>query len=305
LNEVMTMERLMIFLFSLAMTAGSIVARVEGDPKAEQLLAQARQTLGGDKNLSKVQGLTCTGTYERTMGDRQLSGEVTLDLQLPDKMLRTESSNPIGDMTIVVEQGINGEKLLRNQRTQNGPPGAVIRMAPPPADADAEAQAIRNARAEMTRMVLALLVTAPASMPLEYSYGGEARADEGKADIVDAKGPGSFAVRLFLDQKNHRPLMLQYRGVAPQIRMQTQQMQGPPDPVRRQRAEQAARDAAAAQLPPQPVDIVVYLDDYTSVDGIQLPRRISRSIDGKPTEETVFKTIKVNPPFKADTFAAK
>jgi hypothetical protein len=305
LDEVMEMERLITLLFSLAMAAGGIVAHVEGDAKAEQLLAQARQKLGGDKSLSRVQALSCAGTYERTLGDRQLSGEVTLELQLPDKMLRTESSNPIGDMTIVVEQGINGEKLLRNQRTQNAPPGAVIRMAPPPANADAEAQAVRNARAEMTRMVLSLLLAAPSSMPLEYSYGGEAQADEGKADIVDAKGPGSFAARIFLDQKSHRPLMLQYRGVAPQIRMQTQQLQGPPDAARIQRADQAAREAAAAQPAPQPVDIALYFDDYRSVDGIQLPHRISRSVDGKPTEETVFKTIKVNPTFKADTFAAK
>ena len=53
----------MIALISLAMTFGSIAAHVEGDTKAEQLLAQARQALGGEKNLSKVQGLTCTGTY--------------------------------------------------------------------------------------------------------------------------------------------------------------------------------------------------------------------------------------------------
>src|SRR5258708_22451766 len=206
----------MIALISLSSPVGSIGARVEGDTKAEQLLAQARQALGGEKNLNKVQGLTCTGTYERTMGDRQLSGELTIDLQLPDKMLRTETMNPMGDMTVIVGQGINGEKLLRSQRTVNGPPGAVIRMGVPPTG-DAEAQAIRNARAEMTRTLLALVLASPASMPLEYAYGGEAQADDGKADIVDAKGPGSFAARIFLDQNTHRPLMLRYRGVAPRV----------------------------------------------------------------------------------------
>ncbi len=29
-------------------------------------------TLGGEKNLAKVQGLTAAGTYQREMGDRQL-----------------------------------------------------------------------------------------------------------------------------------------------------------------------------------------------------------------------------------------
>src|SRR5712692_8713747 len=239
----MTMQRLIVSLISLAMTLGGIAARVEGDTKAEQLLTQARQALGGEKNLNKVQGLTCTGTYERTMGDRQVNGEVTIDLQLPDKMLRTETMNPMGDMTVIVEQGINGEKLLRNQRTVNGPPGAVIRMGTGPTG-DAEAQAIRNARAEMTRTMLTLLLASPASMPLEYAYGGEAQAEDGRADVVDAKGPGSFAARIFLDQKTHRPLMLQYRGVAPRVVMQTQRREGPPDPATPPSVASASRRAA-------------------------------------------------------------
>ena len=299
------MQWLMASMISLAMALGGLAARMEGDAKSAELIAQARAALGGEKNLNAVQGLTCAGSYARTLGDRQLSGDLTIELQLPDKMLRTETSNPIGDMTIVLEQGVNGEKLLRNQRTINGPPGAVIRMAPPPAGADAEAQAVRNARADMTRLVVALLLAPPPSMPLEYTYGGEAQADEGAADIVDAKGPGSFAIRIFLDRKSHRPLMLQYSGVAPQMRIQTQTMQGPPDPERMRRAEQAAHDAAAAQPPPQLVDITFFVDDYKTVSGIQLPHHFSRSIDGKPTEEMTCKTIKVNPAFKPDTFAAR
>jgi hypothetical protein len=299
------MDRLIACVFSLAMLLGGVAARLDGDAKAAQLLAQARQALGGEKNLGKVQGLTAAGTYQRTIGDRQMSGEVTVDLQLPDKMVRTETANPVGDMTIEVTQGVNGEKLLRSQRTLNAPPGAVIRMAAPPANADAEAQAVRNARADMARFVIALLLTPPSSTPIEFAYGGEAESDDGKADVLEAKGSGSFAARIFLDQKSHRPLMLQYRGVAPQMRIQTQQVQGPPDPARMQRAEQAAREAAAAQPPPQLVDITLYFDDYRSVDGIQLPHRISRSVDGAPTEETTFKTIRLNPTFKAGTFEAR
>ena len=69
----------MIFILSLAMTLSGLAARIENDTKAEQLLAQARQALGGEPNLTKVHGLSCTGTYERTIGDRPVSGELTLD----------------------------------------------------------------------------------------------------------------------------------------------------------------------------------------------------------------------------------
>src|SRR4051812_34159395 len=198
---------------TLAMTAGGFAARAAGDTKTEQLMAQARAALGGDRNLNRVQGLTATGTYQRTVGERQLSGEVTLDLQLPDKLLRTESMNPIGDMTVVIEQGVNGEKLLRNQRTLNAPQGAIIRAAAAPTG-DAEAQAIRNARADLARTLLTFLLKSTASMPVEFTAGGEAESDEGKADVVDVKGEGNFTSRILLDQKNHRPLMIMYRGVA-------------------------------------------------------------------------------------------
>ena len=114
------------------------------------------------------------------MGDRQVNGEVTIDLQLPDKLLRTESMNPIGDVTIVTEQGLNGDTLLRNQRTLNAPPGHGGPHGAPPPTGDAEAQAIRNARADLARTALAFLLTAPASLPLEFSAGGEAESDEGQ-----------------------------------------------------------------------------------------------------------------------------
>jgi hypothetical protein len=293
------MLRLIVSLISLALTLGGFAAPVAGDTKAEQLLAQARAALG--KNLDSVQGLTATGTYQRTTADRQLSGEITLDLQLPDKMLRTETMNPMGDMMIIVEQGINGEKLLRSQRTVNGPPGAVIRMGPAPTG-DAEAQAIRTARADLARTAVAFLLASPAALPLEYAYGGQAESDEDKAEIVDAKGPGGFAARIFLDQKSHRPLMLQYRGVAPRVMIQTRQGP-PPDAARGQHAEPGA--AAPAPTPPPLVDITLFLDDYKSVDGVLLPHHLSRSIDGKPTEEMTFKTIQINPVFKPDTFSVR
>jgi hypothetical protein len=292
---------MIVYLLSLAMTAGGYAAHAAGDAKAEQLMAQARAALGGEKNLNKVQGLTATGTYQRTMQDRQVGGEVTIDLQFPDKLLRTESLSPMGDILLVTEQGLNGEKLLRSQRTLNGPPGMVVRSPPAPTG-DAEVQAVRNARADLARTALAFVLTSPASLPLEFSAGGEAESDEGKADVIEAKGAGNFTARILLDQKSHRPLMIMYRGVAPRVIVQTQQ--GPPPPDGGRGRGESAHDAPAA-MAPQVVDIILYLDDYRAVDGVMLPHHMARSIDGKPAEDTTFKTIKINPAFKADTFTVR
>jgi hypothetical protein len=281
---------------SIVMTLGGLAARAAGDTKSEQLIAQARAALGGDKNLNTVQGLTAAGTYQREMGDRQLSGEITIDLLLPDKMLRTESARPMGDATIEMLQGVNGDQVLRHSRTIGGGPGMMIRIGPPPGGADAEAQALRNQRADMARFTLAFLLASPPATPLEYTYGGEAEAEDGKADVVDAKGPGSFAARVFFDKKTHRPLMIAYRGAAPRMIVQTQRGGTPPP---------AAGAPPDKMPPPQIVDIQLFLDDYKSVDGIMLPHHFSRSVDGKPTEDMTFKTIRLNPVFKADAFSGK
>src|SRR4030095_6250915 len=196
----MDMQRLGIYLFSLALTFGGYAARAAGDSKAAELLAQARAALGGDAKLAKVQGLSAAGTYQREVGDRQLSGEITIDLQLPDKMVRTDSMSPVGDATIVILQGINGDQVLRNSRTIGGGPGMMFRVAPP-GGSDGAGQARRNARADLARFVIALLLTSPSSTPVEFTYGGEAEADNEKADVIDAKGQGSFAAQIFLDKK--------------------------------------------------------------------------------------------------------
>jgi hypothetical protein len=79
-------------------------------------------------------------------------------------------------------------------------------------------------------------------MPLEFTDGGEAESPDGKADVVNVKGPGSFAARLFIDKSSHRPLMLSYQGVAPRMVVQT--MRGGPTP------DPAAASATPARLPP-------------------------------------------------------
>jgi hypothetical protein len=291
------MQRLFAILFSAALTLGGYAARAAGDTKAAELLAQARAALGGDRRLSKVQGLSCAGTVQRAIGERQVTGDVTIDLQLPDKFLRSDSISPMGDAALVVtELGVSGEVLIRRSKTLNTPPGAIIRMPPAPAHgSDAEAQALRNSRADLARLTLALLAAAPPSMALDFKYAGDAESPDGKADVLDVTGPGSFAAKLFLDKASHRPLMLAYRGVAPRVVVQSVRGDAPP----------AAAANAGGPAAPDAVDISMFLDDYKTIDGVLLPHHITRTVDGKPSEELTFKTIKVNPAFKPDTFSPK
>ncbi|MBI3490184.1 MAG: hypothetical protein HY047_00045 [Acidobacteria bacterium] len=291
------MQRLFMWILSFVLAAGSFILQAAGDTKAAELLKAARAAIGGEKAVANVQGLACSGTVQRVMGDRQVSGELTINVQLPDKMVRGDSISPMGDLVVVTEQGINGDKLLRSSKTLNAPPGAMIRMPAPPAPgSDAETQALRNSRAELARFAVTMLLTAPASSSVEFTYAGEAESPDGKADVLDLKGVGSFAAKLFLDKSNHRPLMLTYRGVAPRVVVQTRRGGPPPSAAPGQPGDTPASEV---------VDISLFLDDYKSVDGVLLPHHITRSVGGETNEEWTFKTVKVNPAFKAETFSGK
>lgn len=295
------MNRAWIFVLVVSLTAVRL-STAEEDAQAAALLAQARAALGSEQALARVRGLSASGTVQRAAGAARIEGELSLQIELPDKMLRSDSISPAGDMTVVTEQGINGDALLRATRTFNAPAGAVLRTPPPPArGSEAEAQAVRNARAEMTRLVLALLLTWPASMPLELTYAGEAEASDGRADVLDVKSRsgGSFAASLFLDKQTHRPLMLAYRGVAPRLFVQTQRIDRPPS------TGLPRQDGLPAPPPGDTVDIQLFLDDYREVDGILLPHHLTRAVAGETNEEWTIAGFRINPPFKPDTFAAR
>jgi hypothetical protein len=296
------MQRIVSFLIATAMAFGSYAARAAGDSKAADLLTQARAAIGGEKQINRVQGLSCTGTVQRMLGDRQISGELTLDLQLPDKMLRTESISPMGDGALVIsEQGINGDSLLRTMRTMNAPPGMMIRTPPPPAPgSEADTQALRNSRAELSRLALGLLLTSTAALPVDFTYAGEAESPDGNAAVLDVTGANNFVAQLFLDKQTHRPLMMAYRGASPRMIVQTQRVQGPPPPNRTEHAE-----APGQPPPPEIVDINMFFHDYRWVDGVMIPHHISRAVGGQTTEEWTFTSVMVNPIFKADTFAKR
>jgi hypothetical protein len=63
--------------------------------------------------------------------------------------------------------------------------------------------------------------------------------------------------------------------------------------------EARRKEAEAKQ---RTVEYRIYYGDYKAVGGVQLPHRIQRSIDGKPTEEMIFDTVRVNPKIDAKKF---
>ena len=64
-----------------------------GVDRAEELLKQARAALGGEAILNAIQSLSVSGKLRRITQDRDQSGEIEINILLPDKFKKTETMN--------------------------------------------------------------------------------------------------------------------------------------------------------------------------------------------------------------------
>jgi hypothetical protein len=270
--------------------------------RAQQLINQARAAIGGEK-IKSLQSLSVAGNYRRTLGQMEMSGEVQFDMILPDKMMKTETMSPMPSLEITRIETINGDSVWEDQQQHGGGGGMmIIRRGPEISDPKKAQEALQQAvRTEFARLTIGWLLTSPSSFPVEYSFAGVAEAPDGKADVLDVKGAGGFAARLFLDQQTHRPLMLTYMGKKP--RVVTQTMTGPPRSHEETEKRVKEIEADAAKQPD--VEYQIRFDDYRTVDGISLPHKLIRSIENEVNEEMEIKKIKINPPLKAEKFVKK
>lgn len=296
------------FLLALA-AAGAAAALDHPKPeaaRAEGVLKQARAAVGGDAKVRGVAGLSIKGKFRRVIQEREMSGEREVELLLPDKYMRTESLVMPGMGTsVTTSRAVSGTDFWAS-----GGRGGVFMMRsdgrePTPEQKErAEREQARALRAEMARYALALLLNPTPDFPLQLAYAGEATADDGSADVIDAAGRDGFTARLFIDKQTRLPLMLSYR--APRPRVVTMTMQG----GHGKSAEELRKGAeeklkVQGDAPPEEVEMQVRFSDYREAGGLLLPHRITAGPDGETQEEWEIKSYSLNPQFKADKFQKK
>ena len=280
--------------------------------RAQELLAQTRKAIGAEK----VKSLALAGSYRQMMGEREMSGDIELEMLLPDKFLKSSVMSPIPNIEITRLEAMNGENVWTDMQN-NAPAGGnfIFRAGPGPGGATSspEQQRIQQnfSRQEWTRLMLGLLGQAPASIQIECSYAGEAEAPDGVADLLEIKSKAiGLTAQLFLDQKTHRPLMISYQGRKPRIAMVTRQIshedvkKKSPEDLEKEMKD--ARDKSQAQAAQEPlVEIQLRFEEYQSEGGVTLPHRITRTIDGQVNEEWQLTKFKINPAIKPDKFEKK
>lgn len=216
----------------------------EAVKRAEQVLAEAKTALGGDK-LAAVKTLVASGRTKRVRGNNLVPIEFEILIELPDKYLRTDefpaedadptSSGFSGDALIQVPPlpagpmpgretgpppGAGGADAPPRPPAAAGPPppaGANAVQGPPPgammgrgdrgAALEPRRARILTVKQDFARLGLGLFAASPA-YPLTFSYAAMAEAPQGQADVLDAKGEGNFALRYFISRQTHLPIMV-------------------------------------------------------------------------------------------------
>jgi hypothetical protein len=247
---------------------------LSAQPTAKEVLAAAHKALGGSK-LDAVQSLAVWGPDRHAAQSAMLE----LSIDLSGKFLKelttfstggevqrvgSEGSNPGGmpgddggpALVAGTAEGLNGDHYW--MRSASGP-SRNGNLSPP-----ASAARQRTFGDIFARFTLAFTLSAPANFPVTFVYAGRVETPGGMADALDGVGPGDFAVRLFIDEKSHLPLMMNYRD--------------------------GGRD------------IQLWLKEYKAENGILFPHVVTWVADGSLMEEFQAQRFKINPKFRQEKF---
>lgn len=294
-------------LLILTLILSSATAAFADDARAQEVLKQARQAIGGEEQLQKIQSLQINGQYRRVFGERQMGGEREISISLPNKYLVEDAMNAGGLSTAMINtRGLNGDQAWSGNSGGGG--GMIFRMAGPggqqasPEQMEAMLRRIYNA--EFSRYLLAMILTPAPSLAVEYKYAGESDVEDSKADVIDVSGPDNFAVRVFFDKSSHLPLLLSYRGPKPRVMTMSRPAGSAAKPEDIKKAREEAEKKMHAEAPPVPEEVEFYirLTDHKKVNGVMLPHKLTFLTESEVSEEFEISKYQVNPQFKADHF---
>jgi hypothetical protein len=154
---------------------------------------------------------------------------------------------------------------------------------------------------EFSRYLLAMILTPPPSLAVEYKYAGESDVEDVPAEVIDVAGPDNFAIRIFFDKKSHLPLLLSYRGPKPRV-MTMQRQAGSKEDIAKAREEAEKKMRDEAPPAPEEIDFYIRLTDHKKAGGLTLPHKLTFLAGDEVSEEFEISKYELNPQFKADQF---
>jgi hypothetical protein len=220
---------------AIAVIVAVAVGAVDGiraqvaDAKANEVIAQARKALGGEKKLAALKGLSLKAEYRRELGAAiggggtmtfvmmggpgapggapgQATGEIEIDVAFPDKYFRQDAGS--GAMAMTRIDGFEGDRPFADAVASN--PGMRVTVDKPTNDPVRAKAALKRNHAELARLMLGLVAGTQPGFAATFRYAGVAESPDGSAHMIDVSGPEDFKARLYIDTATHQPLMLTF-----------------------------------------------------------------------------------------------
>jgi len=290
-----------VLYFGINPTPGAAQART-----AESVLAAARTALGGEARIAAVKSFITNGRTRQVRGENLIPIEFEIQVELPDKYSRRDEF-PAQDAGPVTA-GFVGDQLVLIPRP-TPPPPRPGQPAPPPQAMEMQLRArTMQAKQDFARLMLGMFAGSTPAFPLTFAYVGQAEAPQGKADVLDVKGPANFSGRLFVADTG-LPIMFSWQPPAGPGGPGGPRPAGPGGPPAGGAPPAAGAPPAGgppagapagpgpgmAMGPPKPApEQRIYFADYKDVDGLKLPFRIRRGVGSDTTEETIFDRYRIN-----------
>jgi hypothetical protein len=265
------------------------VQKSDEQARAQAALAQMRGAVFVGIKPESVKGLSLSwrARHLKLNGDQDL-GEVTWDLLLPNKMFNKDTrvlSGNRGQFTFY--RLLNGEQSWSDVSVSSGEIPVVSAYDKP--TADDQVKRLQSIRREQALQLIRLALPPSPDFPLTFVYAGEAQASDGRAHVVEVKGPNGFSARLFIDKGSSRLLMLTF-----------------PDPGSRLMIFSGGARGVQAQenkdVTPGGAEMRLRFSDYRQVEGLMAPHLVTYESNGKIVAELELKSLKLNPVFASDHF---
>jgi hypothetical protein len=296
--------------WSTVQAAPQIEAAVP-DAKTERVLGALKAAIGGAR-VEAIKTLSAAGSMRQVFGDNDRTTGVEYFFLLPNHYQRIEQMVlPNGLPGPRMAQTINGDEQWFGLLTSS-PAGMFVTRSGPQPGAERSGAAGGNRRSRMygefLRILLGMLPVPSALATTTFTYAGTARSQENaEAEVLDVQARG-FEGKLFIDKRTHLALMLTFQapdmnatiGRLPQFRRK----QGESQEDARKRIE-AEGQGPWPTGPPAIVEHQVYFAEPKKVDGISLPTRFTRAVNGKTVEEIEITKYTINPKIDGAQFQRK
>jgi hypothetical protein len=278
---------------ALSLAAFALLQAPVVDPAP--IIAGAREALGGESRLGAIKTIVITGRTRQVQGNNLVPIEFEIACELPDKCIRRDEipARESGPTTI----GFNGDELIQvpvpgplpegrggpppgrdggpPPSREGGPPpgrdgGAPGRGVPPSPEAQRAAR-LATVKQDFARLFFGMFAAPPANFAVTFAYAGEAEAPQGRADVLNVKGPGTFNGRFFVFKDSRLPVMFTWQGPSPT----------------------------------GPAENRLFYADYRDVDGMKFPFRLRRAVGADTVEETIIDRFRVNTRIDARRFEVR